>query len=59
MDISASVMEIQELGYTVIKDFMTEHQIEAARSAIGKIEEDSGFGSSDFGGHRTVRSFFR
>ena len=56
MDISESIMEIQELGYTVIEDFMTEDQVETARLAIEKIEEKSGFGSGDFGGHRTVRS---
>jgi len=36
MDISESIMEIQELGYTVIEDFMTEDQVETARLAIEK-----------------------
>ena len=43
MDISESIMEIKELGYTVIEDFMTEDQVETARLAIEKIEEKSGF----------------
>ena len=56
MEISTSIREVQEFGYTVIEDFMTDHQIESARSAITQIEKNAGFGTTDFGGHRTVRS---